>query len=175
MNPRVTRAHLGNIDPCPIIGWDGEPCGAYTPHGMPFSICGPHARQVFDHVNQFIEGVAQQPMFRMSLGLDMLADSRRAAAAYKPPPDEVVYYVQIGDHIKVGYTAHLPTRLKSYPPTRRLLATEPGNPSLETRRHREFRHLLHAGREWFNPGPDLMAHINDLRAAQGAAPIRLAA
>jgi hypothetical protein len=74
-----------------------------------------------------------------------------------------VYYVRIGDLIKVGMTAQLKQRLGNYPPGSELLATELGGEALETRRLNQFRHLLAHRKEWFHPGEDLMAHIATLK------------
>jgi hypothetical protein len=57
----------------------------------------------------------------------------------------------------------------------RALATEPGDIVRERQLHRRFGHLLAHGREWFHPEPDLIAYINELRAASGIPPLDSAA
>lgn len=42
---------------------------------------------------------------------------------------------------------------------------EPGGLVRENQLRNRFAHLLAFGREWFHPGPDLIAYINELRAA----------
>jgi hypothetical protein len=53
------------------------------------------------------------------------------------------------------------------------LATEPGDIVRERQVHRRFTHLRASGRsrEWFHPEPDLLAYINELRAASGIPPV----
>lgn len=86
-----------------------------------------------------------------------------------PKPDAVghVYYVRVGDLIKIGYSSDVRRRLKAYPPDSVLLAVEPGPSSVEGERHGEFRAFLERGREWFRPSRQLLAHIEALVAAHG--------
>mgnify|MGYP001586363134 FL=1 len=160
----IRRHHdrLPNVDVCPIPNRHGEPCGKPSPQMAPFAICGRHAREVYDYFSQFIDGVTHDPVFRAKLALDWVEDERRKVPA-APAPEAVVYYVQIGKLIKIGYTEHIRKRMQQYPPTRRLLATEPGTPLLERRRHAQFTQYLSAGREWFDPGSELLRHIEQLR------------
>lgn len=78
-----------------------------------------------------------------------------------------VYYIQIDDTIKIGYTKDIWSRTRSYPPTAKLLAVEPGTKTLERRRHSRFvSHLAH-GREWFNDVPELREWIATLLTEYG--------
>jgi hypothetical protein len=77
----------------------------------------------------------------------------------------VVYYLRIGNHIKIGYSANLSDRMRSYPPDAEVLATESGSKALEKARHQQFDHQLRLGREWFAPSLDLLTHIENLRTA----------
>jgi hypothetical protein len=79
-------------------------------------------------------------------------------------PSHRVYYVRVGDRIKIGMTANLRQRISSYPPSSELLATEIGGEALESRRLVQFNHLLADRKEWFHPGPDLLDHIAVLAA-----------
>ncbi len=78
-----------------------------------------------------------------------------------------VYYVEIGDRIKVGYSADVRRRMRAYPPGSLLLAVEPGDTALERQRHRQFAEHLTDGREWFNPDPQLLDHIRALTDLHG--------
>lgn len=51
------------------------------------------------------------------------------------------------------------------------LATEPGDVVRESQLHRRFGHLRAVGREWFEPAPELIAYINELRATENLPPI----
>lgn len=81
---------------------------------------------------------------------------------------DVVYYVQVGDLIKVGTTSDMKRRLRAYPPNAVVLATETGSFLRETERVEEFAEYLAGRREWFHPGPRLMAHITELRRVASA-------
>lgn len=70
-----------------------------------------------------------------------------------------IYYLLVGDLIKIGYTRSLEDRLKAYPPNAKLLATHPGTLKVEKQMHHKFLHHLAKGREWFDQGADLMEHI----------------
>lgn len=176
MNRRTHHDRMPVVDTCCVPLYDGSPCGQPSHPVAPFAICGPHARKVWDRFNEFLESTKHNEISRAALIIN------EAQALQKKHAEElvdsrigIVYYVQIGEHIKIGYTANLPQRMRQYPPNRRVLATEGGGWDRESQRHREFRHLLDMGNEWFRPGPDLIAHINDLRAEQGAQPVTFAA
>ena len=74
-----------------------------------------------------------------------------------------VYYLQVGDRIKIGYSKQVEQRMKQYPPHSTLLATHPGTPKIEREMHHKFLHLLANGREWFTVTDELMAHIEKVR------------
>lgn len=78
-----------------------------------------------------------------------------------------VYYVQIGDRIKIGYASDVAARLRAYPPEHKLLAVHPGTRTLEADMHQQFRGSRAAGREWYYPHPDLLAHIDQVVAQFG--------
>jgi len=164
------------VDPCCIPIYTGAPCGQPSHPVAPFAICGRHARQVWERFNQFADSVRSNEISQLAVMLNEHdAVRRRSTRELAESQTGLVYYVQIGDNLKIGYTKNLPQRLAAYPPTRRLLATERGGWDRESQRLREFRHLLDAGNEWFHPGPDLIEHINELRRAVGSSPIDLAA
>lgn len=73
-----------------------------------------------------------------------------------------VYYIQIDDTIKIGYAKNVATRMRSYAPTARLLAVEPGTKTLEHTRHDHFHAYLAHGREWFRDVTELRDWIDTL-------------
>jgi hypothetical protein len=78
-----------------------------------------------------------------------------------------IYYIRIGEHIKVGYAKNLDSRLSAYPPTATLLATHPGTRKDEQALHSLFTAHRVAGREWYAPAAELMAHIDRVTAEPG--------
>lgn len=88
-------------------------------------------------------------------------------APTKAPVDGFVYYLRSSGYIKIGWTADLQKRMKSYPPDSLLLAVEPGIRQVETRRHRQFSHHRTHGREWYTMAPSLMHHIAAVTSEHG--------
>jgi hypothetical protein len=92
-----------------------------------------------------------------------------AATRPVPPPQdrivegEFVYFIRFRDRVKIGYTTDLPHRLAVLPHDE-VLHVQPGTRVHEKRCHAAFAHLRENG-EWFRAEPDLMAFIDDLRAA----------
>lgn len=79
------------------------------------------------------------------------ATLRAGDAAFRGEQPGFVYYVQVGDRLKIGYSVDVRRRMRAYPPGSALLAVEPGSPELELQRHRQFAGCLLDGREWFRP------------------------
>jgi hypothetical protein len=76
----------------------------------------------------------------------------------------MIYYGAAAGLIKIGYThSRLRERTLRHRQKRSdyiVLTAREGDPHEEARTHRMFRHLLLDGeREWFHPGPDLLAHL----------------
>lgn len=76
-------------------------------------------------------------------------------------PGSVVYYMRIGNRVKIGFSTNIVTRLATINPEE-LLATEAGGYVLEQQRHRQFMDLRTHG-EWFSYEDLLVDHIVKLR------------
>lgn len=144
---------------CTVESDGGRFCDAPSAPGSPFPICGNHAVELY----RWMQGMVSDVMDNYREHLDVhaamvqgVADQEYAKANTR---QHRVYYVRVGDLIKIGMTARLRQRLNAYPPDAQLLAVEPGGEALEGQRHHQFRHLLAHRKEWFRPGPDLMDHI----------------
>lgn len=87
------------------------------------------------------------------------------------PP--VVYFIRVDDGlIKIGHTAHLADRKAVHGRGwERLLAIEPGTRDDEAALHRRFASHLARGREYFNPAPELMEYVNNVRVQLGVQPL----
>lgn len=92
---------------------------------------------------------------------------REAARRWKKSPG-IVYYILRGPLIKIGTTTRPRQRFDALMPDA-ILAIEPGDKELEGIRHTQFEPLRdrNVGREYFTPGPELIAHIRELREEQG--------
>jgi hypothetical protein len=89
-----------------------------------------------------------------------------APAPRRPQADPVIYYVQIApDVIKIGTTGNLRKRLMALRvEPGAVLVTEPGGEPLERMRHAQFKHLRLGRWENFRAEPDLLSHVEMLRA-----------
>lgn len=74
--------------------------------------------------------------------------------------DPVVYYMRIGNRVKIGWTASLARRLEAINPEE-LMTFEPGDAAMEAYRHKQFaRYRVHG--EWFRLEGDVAEHIRKL-------------
>ncbi|MGW5519112.1 GIY-YIG nuclease family protein [Nocardia africana] len=87
----------------------------------------------------------------------------RAMMVERAGYEDVVYYAQFRDMVKIGTSSDLHRRLREFP-NERLLAFEFGDRKLEAKRHRQFAEFRGVG-EWFESHPDIMGHVERLRAA----------
>ena len=184
---------MTNYSLCGVQQDNERDCKILVAPGSPFNICREHYAAIHDHlrfaqnaadpvtrlaaacpecgVRALLASLARKTAKCENCGNVLTADEARrlseaAAATQKPAaprPTPVVYYLRVGQLIKIGYTSDLPQRLRAYPPDTLVLATEPGDMSLEQQRHRQFSWHRVAGREWFDPAPPLLRHINSLR------------
>lgn len=142
------------VGPCVVDTSTGRCANSIIP-GAPFPVCGRHARQLYEYFRPRADDV--------ELAIRINEADRAARRKVRNKRAGHVYYVALGGLIKIGYSSDLAQRLGTYPPARKLLATEPGTLTLEKQRHLQFGRLLAAGREWFRPEPELMDHIKTLR------------
>lgn len=70
-----------------------------------------------------------------------------------------VYYIRMGDVIKIGYATDVTKRMRAYPPSAELLAAHPGTQAVEREMHKRFKADLARGREWFRESAELAEHI----------------
>lgn len=75
-----------------------------------------------------------------------------------------VYYIRVGDQIKIGVSVRPVERAKALSLTaEHIVGLERGAHIIERQRHKQFAHLRRHG-EWFTAAPDLLAHIQSLEA-----------
>lgn len=142
-------------------------------------LCTDHARQVAEAVFEdevwaakFYQAFGQQQEPVDLRGLDRLRrEQEQAAIDEKQRAGEPghVYYLQVGERVKIGFSTNIRRRLRAYPPESKLLAVEPGCPDVERQRHRQFEGSRTHGREWFSPSLDLMEHVAELDRKHGPA------
>lgn len=140
--------------------------------GVP--LCGPHLDLYRVYVQVVREARAQQLEERNTYLREKVAEihaARRQMAEEEAARQEaykdqaLVYYIRIGDLIKIGFTTNMRQRMSQLLPDE-VLATEPGPAELERMRHRQFAHLRVRG-ERFRRGEDLISHVAMIRAHYG--------
>jgi hypothetical protein len=169
----IERASRAN---CLVIDSRGYQCTAVPMTGLRIPLCKHHAAQVlrsfgFSMPEKGIKDEAQRRADedvrrrRWSDHLDRRAEHRAALLEAS-----VVYYVAIGDHIKIGYSSNVKRRLSQLRvEADALLAIEPGGHDVEAKRHRQFRaDRIHARREDFRLSDALRQHIAEMVAEHGA-------
>jgi hypothetical protein len=74
-----------------------------------------------------------------------------------------VYFVRLGDRVKIGFSAHLRKRMEVIP-HEEFLGQIPGTMRDEKNLHRRFAHLRTTG-EWFKADNELLTFIESATAA----------
>lgn len=76
----------------------------------------------------------------------------------------LIYFIRIGDLVKIGKTLDLKKRVTGFSyPGIEVLATEPGYTERETLLHRRFKRYRHSG-EWFRYGSELRQYVEGLQS-----------
>jgi hypothetical protein len=139
----------------------------------PLRFCPDHEKQA---ASLLAHTVADARLLELDDGLNVSSQTRRRRYGHKlaklpatPRHVPLIYFARRDRLIKIGWSSQLYKRMKAV--QAKPLATEPGDIVRERQLHRRFAHLLAQGNEWFHPGPDLIAYINDLREKAGAPPI----
>lgn len=141
-----------------------------------FPTCELHSWQIWAKLNnrtdspqeqaaaEDAERSRQKELADEATALKELADEKRRdfQASLRTAPG-TIYYLQVEDKIKIGFTRDLRVRLQSYPPMSRLLATHPGTFQVEADIHRKFASHLAGRNEWFHASAELEAHIETMR------------
>lgn len=133
------------------------------------SLCKLHYKGYLDVLRLMNEGRLVEPTREFA---EQVREWRRSRSgdydAARERANAVVYYIRIGDRIKIGWTGDFPARMQSLMPDD-ILAIEPGSMALERDRQKEFRHLQIVG-ERFQIRKDLLDHIARVRTEHGVPP-----
>lgn len=76
-----------------------------------------------------------------------------------------IYFLELDEKIKVGWTSDLEQRMKAYPPHAKFILKYPGTRADERDLHRTLRLSLVAGREWYSRTPQVLNYIRDTQKA----------
>lgn len=158
---------------CSILRATGNLCGRLVAVGAPFPICAHHAQRLYEHMLRVCPPPApeQSVEFKRWLMVQERRDEWEAVEAKRKEAyarQSQVYYVRIGEYIKIGYTINMYQRLIGLRASAEdVLATEPGGQRLERQRHAEFATERLGRKENFEPSPRLLAHIEAVKAEHG--------
>jgi T5orf172 domain len=125
---------------CGVPKWDRIP-------GM--QLCQKHALHVWAQVNTDIEGGEVKPP---------------RPPKPKTPVAGWIYYLKVGDRIKIGYAGDVPQRMRQYPPNAVLFAVHRGTIDDERRIHASLSLHRADGREWYHPTPELHVQLDTILA-----------
>lgn len=138
-------------------------------------------RQLLDTEDPAIYAISLTLVRTAAAGLDITdpavleraiaAGQRHYAAADQPPTKpattgrgpaaSVVYFMRVGNRVKIGYTTNLRLRRATLMPEE-LMATESGGPAREAELHTQFAAYRTSG-EWFRLEGELADYIDQLR------------
>lgn len=97
---------------------------------------------------------------RIEPHLDDINEHAVDREANEPGRTSVVYFVRLGNRIKIGWSTNLAQRLSNLQPEE-VLAVIPGDTTLERELHRRFAKHRVVG-EWFEDCPSIRAYIAGL-------------
>lgn len=156
--PSCTAVEPGEVCPRPPVAEAAE---------LRLMLCRDHFHIVLgllaDYLKEMDLDQARQDgaLLSLAIGREIRRQWREAQEARDRRATWYVYYVRIGDSIKIGTTGNLEQRMSQLMADE-ILAAEPGDRDLERARHRQFAHLRVRG-ERFRPANDLMTHVEDIR------------
>ena len=125
-------------------------CGVIRSEMMDVPLCDRHAIDIYRKVKAAIEDEAR------------FERSQRIVSMPSRTVPGVVYFVELGSRIKIGFSTNLKSRLQTVP-AERVLATMPGTMDDEKAMHERFRDCR-VHREWFAKSPELLAFIETIAA-----------
>lgn len=144
------RESIISMDRC---YWDG--CDEFL-WDRTIPLCRHHAVKVWAYVDhREAKGV------HMIARQEQLEETKRheeAVAAVHTTPGWV-YYLRVGELIKIGFTLDIDRRLAEYPPNVELLAVHAGTWELEQSIHKRFDLDRVHGREWYQESEAMRAHL----------------
>ncbi len=172
------RRRLSRDYQAPDLGCQEWDCENDAEPDAPVALCGHHLRLAYAYVRCTLPGGDEHAQALVSAIADF-GKNRVGRQGVRPPSPTSrtghVYFLRRRGLIKIGWSADYLARIKSFRDAE-LMHAEPGTMRDEQRVHLAFQHLRvvgerqpQAGRtEWFREAPELLAFVNDLRAAQAA-------
>ena len=131
-----------------------------------FPLCATHAMHAFEAI------VVEQRKLTTVIAVHEEKRNQNLPVSDREKRSHVgwVYFVRVGDRIKVGHAVDLSRRIKAYPPDSVLLAVMPGSRADEAALHQELTPWRTAGREWYQSSSGVMRRIEAVLRQHGTPP-----
>jgi hypothetical protein len=159
MERRIERTEFCQLPGCDkfTIRLAGRSLGICDLHAMP--VVQWSAIVMDEHEQRMLKADVEARRLHRERRFDRAEERRREKARTEPG---WIYYLLVGERIKIGYTVDVRRRLRAYPPDSPLLALHPGTKQTEHDMHVKFAGSKAAGREWFLDTPEIRAHIKQV-------------
>lgn len=152
-----------------------------------FPICPNHAAAVWqaiemdderyrdDYITDSIEAmVARRDAIRAERDASLAAFEAEWKADLKADQVEGdIYFIRLGDLVKVGWSSNLHKRLKQYGASAELLAHYPAYRSDETHLHRQLKPSRAKGREWYHDDSTIRLYVLQAVAKHGQPTVKV--
>lgn len=145
------KDHSGEWDLCSI-----PQCNRLRADNVGIQLCERHIEQAWA-AHQIITGQATVPELNPDPNRDV----------YSLAAQGTVYFIRIGDLLKIGWTSKPLERMRSLKPDA-ILHFQPGSRRDEAKMHAKFIDHLVKGREWFEINADSMSMVKDIQYTRAA-------
>jgi hypothetical protein len=133
-----------------------DSCERDVVDGSPVRLCGHHLREVYEFAQDLVssrwDGAVREYV------TDLQDTFKPPRSVTKRPRPGFVYFIRLGDRIKIGYTENVKQRLSQLP-HEEVLGVVPGTMDDEQGWHKLLADYRTVG-EWFRAEPDVLAAVN---------------
>lgn len=166
----VSRLAQGRVKPPSVLDRNGpdfagcianSQCTQEIIEGAPIPLCGKHIREVYEFAQDLVterwDGAVREYV------ADLQDRFKPPQSVTKRPRPGYVYFVRLGDRIKIGYSENVARRLTVIP-HEEVLGVVPGTREDEQGWHQLLADYRTVG-EWFRAEPDVLAAVARVAAA----------
>lgn len=119
------------------------------------------------NVPEFIEAVVD---INAAVAAREKSEDQAAQRAFMAREDGDIYFIRLGELVKVGWTRDLWSRVKSYGASAELLVSYAGTRQDETNLHRQLTPARAKGREWYEDGAIIAKFVDEALKQYGMPP-----
>lgn len=130
-------------------------------------VCRPHSLQIWERVQtQHLESAGSAVTTESADDREARQTDERKRRTQVSLTQGRIYFIELDDKIKVGWTSNLENRLKSYPPHAQVVVSYPGTRADERDLHRTLKTELAVGREWYGRTPLVLRCMREAQLAE---------